>query len=275
VHGAWSLAWTLPLPSLLAAYAPVGCLAAARCWRDRQRWRPEMSFFLVAATVSLLLVKHELFLPPRQPLHFTRGYVWTPLCLLGLPLVQAALARGLTRPRTVGRLLAMAAGGSLAVLDNAVFVTAFWNQRPQRHQDVRVSDAMHEAFRLLDRAGLRGTALVVKPPGDDWEDYNYLIATYTGMTPLIGHPWLCPGQPALQAEAEAWEATGAVSPRIAALEAIVVPRGFAVARLPGGAAAWSLWGRCGTVDVFVSREATERARGRSPPAARGMLTPPR
>ena len=99
IHGRWSLEWNLGLVSLLAAGVPVFALAAARCWRDRHHWRPEMTFFLIAAAVSLTLAKHELFVPARQPLHFTRGYTWLPLCLLGLPLVQQGLGLVRAPPR--------------------------------------------------------------------------------------------------------------------------------------------------------------------------------
>lgn len=33
-----------------------------------------MTFFMIAASVSFALAKHELLMPARQPLHFTRGY---------------------------------------------------------------------------------------------------------------------------------------------------------------------------------------------------------
>jgi len=251
----WSLAWIMPLMSLVAAGAPVACLAAARCWRDRGVWRPEMSFFLIAAFVSLLLVKHELFISPRQPLHFSRGYTWTPLALLGLPLVQSFLEHNLVHPLRLGRVVVFAVAAGLAVLDNATFIAYQWNQPWAYHQDVRVSPSMRAAFGVLERTGLRGTAVVVKPAGDEWEDYNYLLATYTGMTPLLGHPHISPIVREATVEVQAWQETGAVSPRLATVEAMIVPIDFPQARLPGGAAGWQTLARCGTVRVVASRKA--------------------
>lgn len=107
---AWSLAWTLPIPAQLLAYGPVVLLAVLAL-------RPPGSFdrtrrlLLVVALASLALANHELLVAPRQPLHFTRGYVWMPLFLLGAPLLVAWLAR---RRRPV----ALAVCG-LFLLDNA------------------------------------------------------------------------------------------------------------------------------------------------------------
>jgi len=251
VHGRWSLPWILPIASLVAAGTPVACLAAVRCWRDRAACRPEMTFFLIAAGVSLCLVKHELFMPAKQPLHFTRGYVWMPLALLGLPVVQSLLDRGLSRPLAAIRVAAVVVSGLLAVLDNATFIASQWTQPYDRHQDVRISPAFRDAFAVLDAEGLRGMALVLKPAGDDWEDYDYLLATYTGMTPLLGHPFITPDLEAKRGEVQAWLATGAVSPRIEALEALIVPSDFPPSKLPGGVARWRVLARCGTVTVLV------------------------
>ncbi len=57
-------------------------------------------------------------------------------------------------------------------------------------------------------AGMHGFLLVINPDDDAWEDYNYLSATYTSLTPLIGHPHLTPGYDELAAGIEAWRGGG-------------------------------------------------------------------
>lgn len=89
----WSLAWIVPLNTLLLAYGPVAILAAAAWKRSAAKFTPETWFFATAFVVSLLLAKHDWFVRARQPVHFTRGYVWMPLLLLALPLI----ARGMQR----------------------------------------------------------------------------------------------------------------------------------------------------------------------------------
>ena len=129
----------------------------------------------------------------------------------------------------------------------------------EKHAEVQVTSVTRSrpcpycGEAVLEKAGLRGTALVVKPAGDDWEDYNYLIATYTGMTPLLGHPHISPIVREATAEAQAWQETGAVSPRLATVEAMIVPIDFPQARLPGKAPRWYSLARCGSVKVMVRR----------------------
>lgn len=77
VEQQWSLPWTLPLVSIAVAYGPVMLIGLARlfhqgAWKAELR-RPEIRLALVWFAVALLLAKHELFIAPRQPLHFTRG----------------------------------------------------------------------------------------------------------------------------------------------------------------------------------------------------------
>lgn len=246
IHGRWSLEWNLGLVSILAAGTPAFALAAARCWRDRHHWRPEMTFFLIAAAVSLTLAKHELFLPARQPLHFTRGYTWLPLCLLGLPLVQRGLRQALAEPRhtagglaqRIGRITLTAALAGLAVLDNTTFLVGMWNQPADRPRDCHMSPALADAFGFLERTGKTGILLVISPDDDSWEDYNYLSATYTGMTPLHGHPYLTPDYDKIIAETRDWYLKGMASPFLDRVDVMIVPHGFS-RKLPGGIEAWA------------------------------------
>ena len=93
----WTLPWTLNAAQLLAAYTLVGGLALARlCPATRAgevlrepRWR----FLLVFFVVSFALANHEFLIEPVQPIHFSRGYLWTPLFLLGAPLLVRVLGR--------------------------------------------------------------------------------------------------------------------------------------------------------------------------------------
>jgi len=237
IHSRWSLHWVLDLGPLVAAGAPVFALAAARCWRDRHAWRPEMTFFVIAACVSLALAKHELLMPARQPLHFTRGYTWLPLCLLGLPLVEQWLSRALATPIRPGRWALAAAFFACAILDNTAFILREWNQHPTRRSDCHVSAAMADAFAFLDQAGQTGTVLALNPESDTWTDYNYLSATYTSLTPLIGHPHLTPGFDDLAAAIKEWRRGGNAPLALDRVDVMIIPLGFA-RPLPGGSEAW-------------------------------------
>lgn len=77
---------------MLPAYALVGSLAL---WRMRTLERarevlaaPRERLFLVWFLAVFALANHEAFIKnPYQPIHFTRGYEWMPLFLLGAPLL--------------------------------------------------------------------------------------------------------------------------------------------------------------------------------------------
>jgi len=67
---------------------------------------------------ALLLANHDLFISPRQPIHFTRGYIWVPLFLIGAPVMVRGVEWLLAAPLRVGVPALMALCG-LVFLDNA------------------------------------------------------------------------------------------------------------------------------------------------------------
>jgi hypothetical protein len=93
----WRLPAVLRLENMLPAYALVGALAVWRC----RRWAlcrkvfsdPRNRLLGIWFAVSFLLANHEWFLTAHQPLHFTRGYLWMPLFLLGAPVLVGLLGR--------------------------------------------------------------------------------------------------------------------------------------------------------------------------------------
>jgi hypothetical protein len=96
---------------------------------------------------------------------------------------------------------------------------------------------MADAFAYLDRAGITGILLALNPESDTWTDYNYLSATYTPLTPLIGHPHLTPGYDDLASAIKEWRRGGAAPPALARVDVMIVPLCFA-RPLPGGNEAW-------------------------------------
>jgi hypothetical protein len=126
----------------------------------------------------------------------------------------------------------------LAVLDNTTFLVGMWNQPADRPRDCHMSPALADAFGFVERAGITGILLVISPNDDSWEDYNYLSATYTGLTPLHGHPYLTPAYDDIVAETRAWYQRGAPAPRLERVDVMIVPLDFSK-KLPGGADAWT------------------------------------
>lgn len=180
----WSLPWQeTPLETLLA-YTPVAALAALATRSKQALPQPEARFFGVVAAVSFVLAHHHWVVTSHQPLHFTHGYLWFALLLLGLPYLDARLARWVAGPAPRAR-VAVVAVMVLACSDNIAFVlkeTAVWN----RHGVTVIDRELRALYARIDRERLHGVLL-----SDDLI-VSYLAASYTPLRPYIGHVYNTP-----------------------------------------------------------------------------------
>ncbi|MGC1275283.1 MAG: hypothetical protein WBC44_16375 [Planctomycetaceae bacterium] len=214
VH-AWKLDWSLMPSSALLAYGPVAGLATIRLVRQ---WRScgggaiwgHDGFFLLAAMVSFALANHDKLMTPTQPLHFTRGYVWMPLFLIGLPLLPS-LVRSIR-----SRLPALAASVVLTSLFLAgVSDNAFWlRESTRRPFGVRLTAGQERLFDEVDQRRLAGVALAPV-------EFSYLLATYTQLTPYLGHMYLTPDGAEKSMRAEAFLSGTADPPPV---DWLILPR---------------------------------------------------
>jgi hypothetical protein len=210
----WSRCGVLKWKTLGAAYCLVGLLALLRAaWLRPAFGHPFSRFLAVAAGVSLLLAKHDLLLTARQPLHFTRGHIWLPLCLLGLPAVAALWRRaaGASRRRL---LAACAALFALAMLtDNATFFYAKMSQP----SGLVLSGAQRQALAAIDRQP--GWIVLSDDPL-----LSYLSATYTSARPYWGHFYNTPGTPEKKAAVAEFFRQGVIPAELAARPLAVLVR---------------------------------------------------
>src|SRR6516162_4352191 len=98
----WVLHWYNEIPE----YAIVG-LAALWQLRGGQRFvsaLQDRTLRLLFAWFAgaFLLANHDLFISPRQPIHFTHGYIWVPLFLIGAPAMIKIAERLLAAPWRIG-----------------------------------------------------------------------------------------------------------------------------------------------------------------------------
>ncbi|HKY95802.1 MAG TPA: hypothetical protein VJL84_10880, partial [Kiloniellales bacterium] len=147
------------------------------------------------------LAKHELFMAPRQPIHFTRGYIWLPLFLLGAPLLLAWLQR-LWHRQDWRRLLAIGVV-SLLLFDNASFIfTRIWSFA-QGNDALYLTEDQLALFLRLNDPRLAGYTLV-----SDDEHLSYLALTYTPLR--AWRSWLhsTPFEPERSREIARWVESG-------------------------------------------------------------------
>ena len=184
----WELAWRVPDRTVLLAWLPVCGIAVGRIVLDRQSRHRETVLLLIAFAVAFSLSIHDRFMSAKQPLHFTRGYVWMPLALLALPLLQDLLTRAQQHfSRSVFQSIVVI--GLLVVsADNLIFII-----EQSRSQMTPGGDGFQFAtaderdlLRRINEESLTGVAVASD------EDLSYLLATYTPLTPYAGHQFNTP-----------------------------------------------------------------------------------
>ena len=208
--------WLVPLRDVAACYGPVMVLAAIRlvrrpAWPAALRQQP-VRLALVWFGVAFLLANNEWFMPARQPVHFTRGYVWTPLALIALPLVadgfrwaaglgrrwigrrMMAGRRGGTTAGLPGAAIGVAAAGlmlALALLDNATWFARHYRDLAEHTETnaLLVRDDQRALLERLVAPDMAGRLVLSEDPR-----MGYLATVYAGLRAWRSHdfntPWV-------------------------------------------------------------------------------------
>ncbi|MBL0129419.1 MAG: hypothetical protein IPP83_18660 [Flavobacteriales bacterium] len=118
----WTRPWIVEPISTIGAYALVAALALIRILRPGGfplRGSHSSMLLVVWVVVWLALENHDLFMTAIQPAHFTRGYAWAGLFLLGAPV----LARWFAQLRSsTWRWPVLGLATALFLTDNAVWL---------------------------------------------------------------------------------------------------------------------------------------------------------
>lgn len=182
----WAQPWAYGLENIAPAYALVGALAAWRMRRLELARRvldsPENRLLLVWFAVSLALANHELVMEPTQPLHFTRGYVWMPLFLLGAPVLVSVLARLWSSRRRTRGVIATGAVVALFTLDNAV-----WFAKLDPPFGLYMTGDEVQLMDWLDRGDNRGHVVLASS-----EFVGYLATVHTPLRAWHSHHYNTP-----------------------------------------------------------------------------------
>ncbi len=185
----WTQDWGIDALHFVPAYALVGGFAA---WGVRRLPMAKAAFdqprnrlFLVWFLAVFAMANHEFAVrPPVQPIHFTRGYDWMPLFLLGLPTLVATLSALLKSPGRPARV-------ALAALIVATFLTdnALWfaympiNAAFKKvNADIYISKDDREVMDAMQRIGGPRGLVATQNHG-----INYLSSVYTPLRSWSGH----------------------------------------------------------------------------------------
>ncbi|MEZ6137479.1 MAG: hypothetical protein R3C53_21535 [Pirellulaceae bacterium] len=214
VHELWQLEWEYKLGAMLLGY---GIVASLALWhlRTSRHFAAFVQFeknrFLLAWFAgAFLLANHEFFMKSVQPLHFTRGYVWIPLFLIGSPKLYEILQRTLTSPdlKRASQITGVLGICGLVLLDNAVWLPLSSSDEGHNALHTRLNHA--EVMEVLNSQS-DTTAIVVS----NSSVLGYLATVSTTNPVYFGHAMLTPqGQQKLGKLKQLFE-TGELIPELA------------------------------------------------------------
>ena len=186
----WELNWSVTWTTAALAYVPVliPCLIRIRRqMKARQITRPER-FLICALFVAVGLAFHDRLIKPVQPLHFTRGYVWMPMFLLGLPVMLEWLKAFRQRSRRFG--IAVVVVLLLIVADNLIFSALHFHRQFTKLDGFHLDTDERALLATLHNSQYASHVVLTES-----ETLNYLLPTYAHVRPWLGHHFNTPRFP--------------------------------------------------------------------------------
>ncbi len=91
LHDQFSVGWTFSFYVIIPAYILVLALSLLQFVQNKSIKKyfadSHQRLFFAWGLIAFLLSKHEWFIKPMQPIHFTRGYIWMGLFLFAIPTI--------------------------------------------------------------------------------------------------------------------------------------------------------------------------------------------
>lgn len=194
----WAQPWAYQAKHFVPAYLLVGGFTAWRMRRLRLARvvlsTPVNRFLLIWFAGSFVLANHEFAMEPIQPAHFTRGYVWIPLFLLGAPVLMKLMATlWSSQRRLLGPLCVAAVVGGF-ISDNAV-----WLATRKAPIGIYRTEDQHELLAWMDTPEHRGAVVLAEQ-----SDIGYLATVYTPLRAWHSHLFNTPNGRQRRQEARAF-----------------------------------------------------------------------
>ena len=182
----YSLNWRLRFYRMIPAYFLVAALSLVTFIKTgwRKFFEIRSNRILIAwFAIAFLLANHEIFISPKQPVHFTRGYIWTSLFLLGLPYLIQLNKIVSQRWKTTGWL----AIALLFFADNFLWITINSLKTSNQDDATYITSDQRNVLNLLDRETSNQTLIISQD-----KTIAYLSSVYTRGTPWYSHPFTTP-----------------------------------------------------------------------------------
>ena len=188
VNEQYSLNWRLRFFSIIPAYCITGLLALLSIWKINKPVtffsQSQNRLFLLWFLVAFSLANHEIIIKPMQPLHFTRGYIWTSLFLLGIPALHYFFSK---ITASIFQKVILGFFSLLFFSDNLVWIYSQSSVKTTTTSTSYLNREQKEIFALLNKH-TTNRSLVISTD----ELIPYMSTVYTSAYPWLSHPFTTP-----------------------------------------------------------------------------------
>jgi hypothetical protein len=183
----YSNGWSYSLWIAIPAYCLVATFSFLQLYFNKptKKWFAEshQRLFFCWALISFLLSKHEWFIKPMQPIHFTRGYTWAGLFLFGLP----ALVRVINYLQKKNKRWLLYVLIIIFLSDNILWTANLLQGKNNVEWEGHITKETREVLHFLHDHStpndlLMGNGTLVK----------YLANTYSSANSWVSHPYNTP-----------------------------------------------------------------------------------
>lgn len=182
----YALNWRLGFYRMIPAYILTGMLAFVSIYISSFKTffaSRSNRLFLAWFLIAFLLANHEIFMKARQPIHFTRGYIWSSLFLLGLPALNQLNHHLKNKWGNIG----LAMMGLVFFFDNFFWISENIYSRAEKPSPLYINAEQKNILDLLKTETDNQTIIISKDP-----TIAYLSAVYTSGNPWYSHPYTTP-----------------------------------------------------------------------------------
>ncbi len=184
----YSAGWTYSLRIAIPAYLIVAALSLFTTKINRENHilsGSHQRLFLCWAIIAFLLSKHEWFMPPMQPIHFTRGYIWSGLFLFSLPVIVWLINESVKTRLKKWLFILFAV---ILLTDNLVWSINVLRKKETTEWEGHITAETREVLTYLQNNSsasdlLTGNAVLI----------NYISNAYSSTNTWASHPYNTPG----------------------------------------------------------------------------------
>lgn len=190
IFSQYSAGWTYSLLIAIPAYCLVAALSFLNASINRPVKKllsiPHQRLFLCWAIIAFLLSKHEWFIKPMQPIHFTRGYVWAGLFLFSLPALIWLINY---LQRSTARKWLLYGFPFIFLSDNILWTTNLLRGTNNIEWEGHITNDTQQVLEFLGSNAGNKDLLVGNAPL-----VNYLANVYTHSNAWVSHPFNTPNR---------------------------------------------------------------------------------